>query len=463
MANPHQLLLAYYGDDFTGSTDALEFLSRAGVKTVLFIEPPTPQQLARYNDLQAIGVAGMSRAMPPVAMEQELLAAFTALKALGAPHVHYKVCSTFDSSPHIGSIGKAADVGAQVFNTPFIPLLVAAPVLGRYCVFGNLFARMGIGSTGEIYRLDRHPSMSRHPVTPADEGDLRLHLGKQTTQQIGLIDILTIGLTEKQAQEKLKNRMKANDQIILFDALYEEQLLPIARLINKYADAKNPLFSIGSSGVEMALGQYWQQQKLVQAKTDWQPAGKAESMLVVSGSCSPVTAKQIDYALAHGFAGVAIDTAAIALSSNLQSSVQVYIDEVVTLIKNGQPVIVHTSLGADDPRIEGTYQALAHTTLSEQEIRTKTAQLYGGALGMIVIGVAQQIKLQRLVIAGGDTSSFVARTMGVEAVEMIAPVSPGAPLCKAHAPGTVVDGMELNFKGGQVGAEDYFVTVFHPL
>jgi uncharacterized protein YgbK (DUF1537 family) len=53
--------------------------------------------------------------------------------------------------------------------------------------------------------------------------------------------------------------------------------------------------------------------------------------------------------------------------------------------------------------------------------------------------------------------------MGVEAVEMIAPVSPGAPLCKAHAPGTVVDGMELNFKGGQVGAEDYFVTVFHPL
>jgi len=37
MAKPHNLLLAYYGDDFTGSTDALEFLSRAGIKTVLFI------------------------------------------------------------------------------------------------------------------------------------------------------------------------------------------------------------------------------------------------------------------------------------------------------------------------------------------------------------------------------------------------------------------------------------------
>src|SRR3569833_76916 len=165
MGNKRQLLLAYYGDDFTGSTDALEFLSRAGIKTILFIEPPTPAMLAGYQDLQAIGVAGMTRAMPHAEMEMTLLPAFEALKALGAPHVHYKVCSTFDSSPQIGSIGKAIDVGAEVFDAPFIPLLVAAPALGRYCLFGNLFARMGIGSEGEIFRLDRHPSMAHHPVT----------------------------------------------------------------------------------------------------------------------------------------------------------------------------------------------------------------------------------------------------------------------------------------------------------
>jgi uncharacterized protein YgbK (DUF1537 family) len=266
MANPHHLLLAYYGDDFTGSTDALEFLSRAGVKTVLFIEPPTPETLSRYQDLQAIGVAGSSRSMPPAEMEQELTTAFTKLKALGAPHVHYKVCSTFDSSPQIGSIGKAADVGAQVFGAPFIPLLVAAPVLGRYCVFGNLFARMGIGSQGEIHRLDRHPSISHHPVTPMGESDLRLHLGKQTSQQIELINILTIGLPQGQAREKLQQLINTGNRIVLFDALYEEQLLPIARLINPYATAAKPLFSIGSSGIEMALGQYWQQQNMVQPK-----------------------------------------------------------------------------------------------------------------------------------------------------------------------------------------------------
>ena len=40
MKKEHPLLLAYYGDDFTGSTDALEFLTLAGIKTVLFLRHP---------------------------------------------------------------------------------------------------------------------------------------------------------------------------------------------------------------------------------------------------------------------------------------------------------------------------------------------------------------------------------------------------------------------------------------
>lgn len=113
--NSNECLLAFYGDDFTGSTDALEFLSRAGIRTMLFIEPPSQQQLAVYTGLQAIGVAGMTRSMSPAEMEETLRPAFNSLRELGPRHVHYKVCSTFDSSPQTGSIGKAIDVGASVF------------------------------------------------------------------------------------------------------------------------------------------------------------------------------------------------------------------------------------------------------------------------------------------------------------------------------------------------------------
>jgi uncharacterized protein YgbK (DUF1537 family) len=64
-----------------------------------------------------------------------------------------------------------------------------------------------------------------------------------------------------------------------------------------------------------------------------------------------------------------------------------------------------------------------------------------------------------LLVAGGDTSSYAARSLGVEAVEMVAPLAPGAPLCRAHSSHRAAHGLEVNFKGGQVGAPDYFGAV----
>jgi len=44
------LRLAFYGDDFTGSTDALEALAANGVPSVLFTAPPDEQQLAKFAE-----------------------------------------------------------------------------------------------------------------------------------------------------------------------------------------------------------------------------------------------------------------------------------------------------------------------------------------------------------------------------------------------------------------------------
>lgn len=450
MAGTGKLLLAYYGDDFTGSTDALEFLSRAGARTVLFIQPPTPEQLARYEGLQAIGVAGLSRAMAPAQMEQELRPAFRALRALGAAHVHYKVCSTFDSSPSMGSIGKAIDIATAIFEAPFVPLLVAAPALGRYCTFGNLFARMGIGSTGTIHRLDRHPSMRHHPSTPADESDLRLHLARQTSKRIGLMDILQIVLPETQAARELESTLRGGAEVVLFDALYESQMEAIGRLMQAYASPAQPLFSVGSSGVEMALGQSWARTGQLQPVRDWEAPGVAAPLLVISGSCSPVTSGQINWALAHGFAEVPLDTEALARNTG-EDWFEKAVAGALTSLQEGRSVIVHTG--------GGTQEANPLRGIGQAGRQTETARLYGTALGRIVKDILGKIELQRIVIAGGDTSSYAAREIGIEAVEMIAPVTPGAPLCKAYAPGSPADGVEVNFKGGQVGPENYFQLV----
>jgi uncharacterized protein YgbK (DUF1537 family) len=322
MHAPDQLRLAYYADDFTGATDVLESLARAGLRTRLFLAPPAAAQCA---GLDAIGVAGLTRSLAPEAMEAALRPAFTALRALGPRHVHYKVCSTFDSSPTIGSIGRAIDVGVAIFGGPVVPLLVAAPALGRYCVFGNLFARYGIGSDGAIHRLDRHPSVSQHPVTPMTEADLRVHLGQQTAKRIGLLSVTDL---EAGGMEPLLNKQGlAGAEIVLIDGLNDAHLLRAGALIDSLAH-DGPLFSAGSSGVESALTAHWG------APARAYPAAAASApVLVVSGSCSPVTAGQIDWALGQGFAGVALDPSggnATAIASALRS---------------GRSVIAYTSRG----------------------------------------------------------------------------------------------------------------------
>lgn len=455
MNKEHPLLLAYYGDDFTGSTDALEFLTLAGIKTVLFLRPPLHKDLELFPGVQAIGLAGKSRSMSPEEMEGELYPAFETLRDFNAQQVHYKVCSTFDSAPHVGNIGKAIEIGSDVFNQKITFISPAAPHLGRYCAFGNLFAKMGTTGNGEIYRIDRHPSMSKHPATPADEGDLRLHLAKQTKKSIDLVNITSIEKGAETVLEELKTKDTA--EIVFFDGLNQEHLKTIGTVFHQKGKEKT-LFTVGSSGIEMALGLAWNQENIIQHTNHFNHPGEAAPLLVISGSCSPVTAGQIEYALENGFEGIALESKVIHHDHQEQSIADVA-QAIVENLKTGKNTVLHTSIGTNDSRIAATEDYLKRSGLTPKEIQKQSSKIYGRVLGQIIKEVLKSVKIQRILFAGGDTSSYAASELGIFALEMIAPLAPGAPLCKAISEDEVVNGLELNFKGGQVGTPDYFIKV----
>ena len=68
-------------------------------------------------------------------------------------------------------------------------------------------------------------------------------------------------------------------------------------------------------------------------------------------------------------------------------------------------------------------------------------------------------RLKRIAVIGGDTSGHVAQSLGITALEMIAPLAPGSPLCVAHSSRPEVEGIEITFKGGQVGHDNFFGTL----
>jgi len=463
----NSLLLAYYGDDFTGSTDVMESLSRAGLKTVLFLQPPSKKQLARFTGLRAFGVAGGSRMMSPKQMERQLVPVFKALKTSGAAFIHYKTCSTFDSSPTVGSIGKAIELGRRVFGERVTPLVVGTPVLGRYVVFGNLFARSGLDT--DPSRLDRHPSMSRHPITPMDEADIRLHLAGQTKLPVELLDVLKLeagcfgrrgGRVDCGVQEALDGMAARKlPPIVLFDTLLDTNLAVIGRLISTQRPPGGQLFCAGSSGVEYALAAYWRETgKTRQSATGLQrPTLINHQVITISGSCSPVTDRQIGLAVKDGFVEVACDTGLLADPGNVDQAVADALMRARPALDAGRNVIFQTARGTADPR-RPQFKRVAKRFPGRTN--TEKAAAAGEALGRGLARILEQTLLRtgarRAIVCGGDTSTGLTRALGVEALEFVSPAAPGAPLCRIFAPDQVAHGCEVVFKGGQVGRDAFF-------
>jgi len=437
-APPNTPLLAYYGDDFTGSTDVMEALSLAGVETALFLEPPSAAQLARFPSARAFGVAGGSRTMSPAQMRRALPEAFEALKRSGAPMVHYKICSTFDSSPEVGSIGLATELGRAVFGPGPTPMVVGAPPLGRHVVFGNLFARSGLDS--EPHRLDRHPTMRRHPVTPMRESDLRRVLARQTKLPVALVDVLRLD-AEAGGGESAKPRGRLIDEqfdgVVLFDTLRGEHLAVIGRALAEMGGDR-PRFVVGSSGVEYALAAHWGAGGPARAGGGFKP--EPSQVLCVSGSCSPVTDRQIAFGVSHGFVQVAAPIGGLMDADGVKELAS----KSEAALKGRQGVVIHTSRGVDDPRHDASMPQWEKERL-------------GRGMGRLLGALLRRTGLRRAVVCGGDTSTWVARALGIEALEYLGPMAPGSPLCRVHAPGRVADGREIIFKGGQVGRDRFFL------
>ncbi len=434
----------------------MEVLQWAGIPTVLFLSPPTPEQLQSFDNIEAFGVAGCSRSMSPNEMENELKSVLRQLRDSGAEIVHYKTCSTFDSSPEIGSIGKAIEIGRELFGSGVVPIVIGAPNLGRYQVFGNLFARSGLDTAP--YRLDRHPTMMQHPITPMNEADLRFHLAKQTNLRIGLYDILRLQSAVPASNFDLAS--VADCDALLFDVLFTEHLLKIGEMLNCVAKQKTPSYMVGSSGIEYALTQYWEtvgQRK--PTSSEIRPTlGAVEQIVVITGSCSPVNDRQIAWAEQHGFETLALNSARLIDVSTSQSEVQFMVQSALERLDRGANLILHTSRGPKDPRIVLAIESMRAMGLSELEIRLQSGKLLGPKLGQILRGILSEKWFSRVGIAGGDTSGHIARELAITALEAIAPVAPGSPLCRVHSK-NALHGVEFFFKGGQVGKDDVWGTM----
>jgi uncharacterized protein YgbK (DUF1537 family) len=251
---------------------------------------------------------------------------------------------------------------------------------------------------------------------------------------IGLVDLPT--LQGGTAAAALARELSADPAAVLFDGIDEPTLAEAGRLIWMLA-REAALFAVGSSGLTSSLLAEWKRAGLITPAPPPPKAQAAERLLVASGSCSPVTARQIEQALADGFAGVAMDPQALASGEAAAG----YVAQALAALEAGRDVVLYSALGPLEGETAPAGEAL------------------GRSLGLMLRELVERSSVRRLLLCGGDTSSHAVQQLGAYALTWAGPLAPGAPLCRAHAETAAIDGLELVLKGGQIGGPRFFSQV----
>jgi uncharacterized protein YgbK (DUF1537 family) len=289
--------------------------------------------------------------------------------------------------------------------------------------------------------------MSRHPVTPMAEADLRLHLSRQGMKAVASLDYTAYDLDPDALEAKLDGLLGRSPDAVLFDVGHRSHLPVVGRLLWQRATAAAPLLAFGPSSVEQALIAHWQ---TMEPSDDPARSGNGEDagfatgtgrpppavgpVLVVSGSLSGVTARQ--RAQAKSYVQVAVDPA--RLTEGGTAAVAPALDEIVAHLAAGRHVLAHTAAAAESQDTPKADARLARAT------------------GELLRVLLARVPLRRIGIAGGDTSSYAVKALDCWGLSYLGAIAPGSALCRLHAACASLDGLEVMLKGGQMGTPDVF-------
>lgn len=422
MARP----LTWFGDDFTGSADVLLQYARAGLPGLLFLRTPTRDELAAASRAYStVGIAGVTRALPPEKIVPIVEEAFALLESIDPRVVQYKICSTADSSPEFGSIKPAVDAGRRKFGNAPVGILAAQPDLGRYTVFANHFGRDRDG----IHRLDRMYAMANHAVTPMHEADLRLHFGAQLGTDVACMPITE--LRAGRGRDVINSIAAAGVEAFVLDSLENADLEATSAALLDTSPER--LFALGSGGLATGIAAVLGETAARWTGNDLTGPAPARC-LVVSGSASRRTTEQINQAMANGWTAIALDP--VDLSAD---AIDKAATDAVRAFEDAPGVIVYT-----------THQRLLPATTRVD------ARSIGEALAAVIRNVKHRIDLPRIFVAGGDTSGFVLTGLHVATLSAIGTVGSDLLLGVVTSDDEERGSFDVVLKGGQLGGVNVF-------
>ena len=405
------MLLGCIGDDFTGSSDLANTLAKAGMTVVQFSGVPSASADA---SVEAGVIALKSRSIPAAEAIKQSLAALKWLQDQGCKQFFFKYCSTFDSTDD-GNIGPVAEALASALAADAVIVCPAFPRTGRTVFQGHLFVKDQL--------LSDSP-MKDHPLTPMRDPDLRNVLSRQSCGVVGHVPMAIVAEGSDAIRDALAAEARHGRNLIVVDAIHDDDLIAIG------AAARDLVLITGGSGVAMGLPANFAKAGQISAtKLGWQ--GQAGRCAILSGSCSEATRNQI---ATHAKTGAQheIDVAGVMRG-------EVTIDVLVGwfLAQHGLPLLYSSALPTAVQHVQAEF--------GMQAIADRLDKLFGDlAIALVAAGI------ERLVVAGGETSGAVVGALRLNALSMGPEIDPGVPAMRAGS------NLTLALKSGNFGTDNFF-------
>jgi uncharacterized protein YgbK (DUF1537 family) len=404
-------------DDLTGATDLALMLSRGGMKVLQVVG--VPRAGTGFGDADAVVVALKSRTIAAADAVAQSVGSARALLDAGAAQLFFKYCSTFDSTDE-GNIGAVTDALLDLLGQTRTIACPAFPANKRTIYKGHLFV-------GDALLSDS--SMRNHPLTPMTDANLVRVLQRQTRRPVSLIDRDMVSGDPVRLDDAIGNL----EGIAIVDAITEDDLRAIGRAVRSLR------LVTGGSGVALGLPDNFNFNRSAAASAII--AAAPGRSVILAGSCSVATRKQIGAALAVGTPALQIDPMAIVSGA---LTVADAVDFVLTA-PPGRAPLVYSS--ADPDAVAQIQDKLGRTESGE------AVEHFLGAVARELLGRG----VTRFLVAGGETSGAVVNALGIEALSIGPEIDPGVPW-------TVTRGTEkpvaLALKSGNFGTDDFFLKAW---
>ncbi|WP_412050132.1 3-oxo-tetronate kinase [Hoeflea sp. Naph1] len=405
------MLLGCIGDDFTGSSDLGNTLTRQGMRSVQYVG--VPDQPADAH-VEAGIIALKSRSAPADEAVRLSLEALEWLRAQGCRQFLFKYCSTFDSTPE-GNIGPVAEALADALGATRVLVCPAFPATGRSVYQGHLFVND---------RLLSESGMENHPLTPMTDPDLRRWLAQQISGTVGHVPAIVVA----QGPEAVRTCLDAQDakghRLIVADAINDTDLVTLGQ-----AAMNLPLLT-GGSGIALGLpGVFRAAGLLSDTAGNW--TGQSGPAAILSGSCSNATRAQV---ARHARSN---PTREIDADAVMAGEIDAEVLAEWALTQDGLPLI-YTSADPD--------------TVRDAQLRYGRDTV-AGAIETLFAATARALVAKgvtRLITAGGETSGAVIEGLSLTQLEIGPEVDPGVPVMRANA------NLVLALKSGNFGAPNFF-------